>query len=325
MVIMNKVYLIKKILYAFVTLFAVVIINYFLFRVMPGDPVAMLVRNPSVSPETVRNIREMFGLDQPWYIQFFIYLKNLFTGNMGISFIYKKEVVTVIAERLVATVLLTFIAEIIAIVFGLFLGIVAAWNRGKKIDVIALGFALVTYAMPTFWLGVILIAFFSGYLNLFPTSGMVSPSFVFVQGFERIKDIAWHIVLPALTLALVLLGEYMLVMRSTLIDVLTEDYIVTAEAKGLTSKQILKKHALPNAMIPMVTIIALNLGFAITGALQVETVFSWPGIGRLMYDALQARDYPLLQGIFLVTSLAVIGANLISDLLYGYLDPRVKN
>jgi peptide/nickel transport system permease protein len=292
---------------------------------MPGDPVAMLVRNPNISAEAIAGIKEMFGLDKPLFVQFGIYLKNLFVGNMGTSFIYKDSVTTIIGERLFASLLLTLVAEILAISIGVLLGVLAAWKRGQRIDVLALGFSLVTYAMPTFWLGVLLIAFFSGYLRIFPTSGMVSSSLIFVEGFTKVKDVLWHLVLPSITLALVLIGEYMLVMRSTLIDVLTEDYILTAKAKGLSPKQILKRHALPNAMIPMVTIISMNIGFAITGALQVETVFSWPGIGRLMYDALSARDYPLLQGIFLITSLAIVGANLISDILYGYLDPRVRS
>lgn len=286
--------------------------------------VSVSVRNPNMSPEATARVRQMFGLDRPWYEQFFVYLKNLSKGNMGNSFIYKKPVAGIINERLMASLLLTVLAEIIAIVAGLFLGIVASMKRGKSIDIWAMGFSLITYAMPTFWLGILMITFFSVHLKMFPTSGMLSPGMVFVQGFNRWWDIGRHIFLPALTLSLVLIGEYMLIMRSTLIDILTEDYIITAEAKGMDEKSILKKHALPNAMIPMVTLISMNLGFTITGALQVETVFSWPGLGRLMYDALQARDYPLLQGIFLITGLCVVGANFISDILYGYLDPRVK-
>lgn len=322
---MNRAYFLKRFFFALFTVFTILVINYFLFRVMPGDPVNVLVRNPNMTPEAVAKVRQMFGLDRPWYQQFFIYLKDLSKGNMGNSFIYKKPVAGVISERLMASLLLTVLAEIIAIIAGLFLGLVAAWKRGKGIDITALGFSLITYAMPTFWLGILMMAYFSVHLRIFPTSGMLSPGMVFVQGFNRWADIGLHIFLPTLTLSLVLIGEYMLIMRSTLIDILTEDYIITAEAKGMDEKTILKKHALPNAMIPMVTLISMNLGFTITGALQVETVFSWPGLGRLMYDALQARDYPLLQGIFLITGLCVVGANFISDILYGYLDPRVNS
>ncbi len=322
---MSRSYFFKKMVFALLTIFAILIINYFLFRVMPGDPVSMLVRNPNMSPKAAQKIREMFGLNKPMYEQFAIYVKSLLYGDMGISFIYKKPVSGIIVERLAASLILTILAEVLAIGIGLFLGIMAAWKRGKRVDVLSMGFSLITYAMPTFWLGVLMIAFFSVNLRLFPTSGMISPNMVFATGLVKLKDIGRHIILPAITLSLVLIGEYMLVMRSTLIEVLTEDYIVTADAKGMDKKSILKKHALPNAMIPMVTLISMNLGFTITGALQVETVFSWPGLGRLMYDALQARDYPLLQGIFLITSFCVVGANFVSDIMYGYLDPRVKS
>lgn len=322
---MNRKYFARKLFQTAVTVFIILIINYFLFRVMPGDPVAMLVRNPKMSPEAVRNVVKMFGLDKPWYEQFRIYLLNLFKGDLGLSFIFKKPVAGIIAERLAASLLLTLLAEVLAIVLGVFLGIVAAWKRGQKIDVAALSFALLTYAMPTFWLGILMMAFFSVFLRIFPTSGMMSPSMVFAGLGERIIDVLRHLFLPVVTLALVLVGEYALIMRNALIDVLTEDYIVTAHAKGLQENKVLRRHALPNAMIPMVTIIAMNLGFTITGALQVETVFSWPGLGRLMYDALQGRDYPLLQGIFLITSVCVVGANFISDIVYSYLDPRVRS
>ncbi|HOE56585.1 MAG TPA: ABC transporter permease, partial [Bacillota bacterium] len=319
---MSRSYFLRKLFFALITVSAILVINYFLFRVMPGDPVSMLVRNPKMSPEAVQKVRELFGLNKPWYEQFTIYIINLLKGDMGISFIYRKPVSDIIIERLAASLALTIIAELIAIGIGLFLGIIAAWKRGKRVDMLSMGFSLITYAMPTFWLGVLMIALFSVNLRLFPTSGMISPEYVFTKGLIRLKNIGWHIFLPAITLSLVLIGEYMLVMRSTLIEVLTEDYIVTAEAKGMDKKSVLKRHALPNAMIPMVTLISMNLGFTITGALQVETVFSWPGLGRLMYDALQARDYPLLQGIFLIISLCVVGANFISDIMYGYLDPR---
>ncbi|MBN2794305.1 MAG: ABC transporter permease [Clostridia bacterium] len=321
---MSRKYLLRKVFYAILTLFGVLVINFFLFRIMPGDPISMLVRNPNANLETVARMKAQFGLDEPVYIQFFTYMSNLFQGDFGTSFHYNRPVLSVIGERVFATVLLVGTAEFFAIIIGVFLGIIAAHRRGSKVDVMSLSFSLVTYAMPSFWLGILLIAFFSGFLSILPTSGMTSPALFFATGFERFFDISKHLILPALTLALVLIGEYMLVMRSSLIEVLTEDYITTARAKGFDEKTVLRKHALPNAMIPMVTIVAMSIGFVITGALQVETVFSWPGLGRLMYDALQDRDYPLLQGIFYISSICIIGANLISDILYGYLDPRVK-
>ncbi len=314
----------KKLLQAALTVLGVLILNYFLFRVMPGDPASMLARNPRMSSESIARINEMFGLDKPWYVQFSLYLGDLARGDLGVSFIFKKPVALIIWERIPATLLLTLVAELIAIAAGMFIGVVAAWRRGSALDVTALGFALVSYSMPTFWLGILLVAFFAGFLHIFPVSGLISPALVFASPLVKLGDMISHLVLPSLTLALVLMGEYALIMRNSMIDVLTEDYIVTARAKGLAEAEILKRHAVPNAMMPMVTIIAMSLGFTITGALQVETVFSWPGLGRLMYEALKGRDYPLLQGIFLVTSAAVVGANFIADIVYGYIDPRVR-
>ncbi|PKL24549.1 MAG: ABC transporter permease [Spirochaetae bacterium HGW-Spirochaetae-3] len=321
---MKRTVFVKKIFQAALTILGVLVINYFLFRVMPGDPASMLARNPRMSAESVTRINEMFGLDKPWYVQFGMYFGDLVRGDLGDSFIFKKSVALIIWERVPATLLLTVVAEVLAIAAGMSIGVVAAWKRGRPVDVGALGFALVSYSMPTFWLGILLVAFFSGYLHLFPVSGMISPSLVFASPIVKLGDMLSHLVLPSLTLALVLIGEYALIMRNSMIDVLTEDYIVTARAKGLSESDILRKHAIPNAMIPMTTIIAMSLGFTITGALQVETVFSWPGLGRLMYEALKGRDYPLLQGIFLLTSVAVVGANFIADIVYGYIDPRVR-
>ena len=321
---MNKQYVLKKLFQSLITVFFVLVINYFLFRVMPGDPLQMLMRNPKASAEAVEKTRVLFGLDKPWYVQFGIYLRQLFQGDLGFSFLHKKPVAQVIASRVLPTILLAGLAEVFAIVIGTLIGIVAAVKRGKKVDVISLGFSLVTYSMPTFWLGILLVAFFSVHLRLFPITGMMTPGASFAGSWAMIRDTGRHLFLPVLTLALVLIGEYALIMRNSLLDILTEDYITTARAKGFSEKYVIRKHAVPNALLPMVTIIAINLGLVIAGTIQVETIFSWPGLGRLMYDALMNRDYPLLQGIFLLVSIAVIGANLLADILYGYLDPRVR-
>ncbi len=321
---MNKGYILRKIFQSLITVLAVLIINYFLFRVIPGDPMQMVMRNPKASPESIAHIRSLFGLDKPWYTQFGIYISQLFKGDMGLSFTFKKPVVEVIGARVFPTVLLVGVAEIIAIIVGTLIGIISAWKRGKKIDVIALSFSLITYSMPTFWLGIVLVVIFSVQLGIFPTTGMVTPGMSFYSFFDRFFNIGWHSVLPVLTFSLVMIGEYTMIMRNTLMEVLTEDYITTARAKGFKEKYVIMKHAVPNALLPMTTIIAINLGLVIGGAIQVETIFSWPGLGRLMYEALINRDYPLLQGIFMLVSIAVIGANLIADILYSYLDPRVK-
>ncbi|WML60415.1 ABC transporter permease [Neobacillus sp. PS2-9] len=317
-------YLIKKIANAIFTLFCVLIINYFLFRVMPGDPLAMMLRDPKASPESVEKMKHLFGLDQAWYVQFGLYVKQLLSGDLGMSFLFKQPVTELIAIKIVPTLLLVGVATLVSLIGGIFLGILAARKRGKKVDVMSLSFSLLTYSMPTFWVGVVLVALLSVHLTLFPTSGMTTAGLVFSSSMDAVVDVAHHLFLPALSLSLVLLGQYVLIMRNSLIDELTEDYVQTAKAKGFSEKYIVRKHAVPNAMLPMVTVISINLGFMIAGAIEIETVFSWPGIGRLMYEALLNRDYPLLQGIFLIISTCVIFANLIADVLYGYLDPRVK-
>ncbi|HCU08784.1 MAG TPA: ABC transporter permease [Clostridiales bacterium] len=322
---MNKKRIAKKLLYAAITIFFVLVFNYFLFRILPGDIVSMLARSGKTTPEMVANIREMYGLDLPWYQQFFVYLENLFTGDLGTSFIYKKPVAEVIGSRILPTVILLGSAEILAIVVGIIFGIVSAWKRGKPLDTGLLSTSLLLYSMPTFWLGMMLILIFCVNLRLFPINGMVTPGRVFIDTWAYINDVVRHMILPMACMAMVMIGEYAITMRSTMIDVLSEDYITTAKAKGFSNGYVLRRHAMPNAMLPMITLIAINLGLIVGGAIQIETVFSWPGLGNLMYGALINRDYPLLQGVFLLTTVTVILANFLSDILYEVVDPRVKS
>ena len=238
---------------------------------------------------------------------------------------YKAPVGQIIGAMILPTVLMLGLAEILAIIVGMFIGVIAAWKRGSKLDVGTLSFSLITYSMPTFWLGMIMVVIFCVNLRWFPTSGMTTSGMAFANSWEMVIDVAKHLVLPVITMSILLIGEYALTMRNTLIDVLSEDYITTARAKGFREKTVLKKHALPNAMLPMITIIAINLGLVVAGAVQIETIFSWPGLGNLMYEALAARDYPLLQGIFLLVTVCVIIANLLTDLIYDRIDPRVRN
>lgn len=322
---MSKSLVIKKLFYALITILIVLVFNYILFRVLPGDPLAMLMRNPRATPEMVEGIKQLYGLDQPWHIQFLTYFQNMLTGDLGISFVYKAPVGQIIGQKILPTLLLLGLAEVLAIIVGILIGVLAAWKRGTKLDVSTLGFSLVTYSVPTFWLGMIMVVVFCVNLRLFPTSGMFTPGKSFPTGMAMFFDLGRHLFLPVLTMSLVLIGEYALTMRNTLIDVLSEDYITTARAKGFRERYVLFHHAFPNAMLPMVTIIAMNLGFIVAGAIQIETIFSWPGLGRLMYEALSARDYPLLQGIFLLVTVSVVLANVLADITYSYIDPRVKN
>lgn len=320
---MKRSYLLAKLWQTLVTVVSVLVLNYFLFRIMPGDPVRLLVRNPNMGAEALARVRESLGLTGPWYAQFGRYLSDIFHGNLGESFVFHRPVIEVVGEKIWPTILLVGTATILATVIGTVVGVVAAAHRGKRLDVWSLSSMLLLYSMPTFWLGIILLMVFCVYLRVLPVAGMIT-SGLGLTGLAHWGDVLRHLILPSLCLALVLVGEYALIMRSSLIDVLSEDYIVTARAKGLPERRVLREHAVPNAMLPMVTVIAMNLGFIIGGAIQTETVFSWPGLGLLTYKALLARDYPVLQGIFLLITVAVVGANFLADVLYSYLDPRVK-
>jgi len=288
---------------------------------LPGDPIRLLFFDPRITAETQKKLASNFGLDKPLYIQYFIYLINLVKGDWGTSFLYREPVLEIITKRLFNTVLLLFPAMLLAVIIGSLLGVIAAWKRGTKIDVLILSLVLLFWSTPAFWLGMVLIIALMGIL---PISGMTTAGIEYSSIFDQARDIVSHMALPLISESVVLIGEYALIMRGTLSDVLTEDYITTARSKGFGDFYILRKHAVPNAMLPMITLIAMNFGLIVGGAIQVETVFSWPGVGRLMYDSIMVRDYPILQGTFLVVAVSVILANFMADIFYAYFDPRVK-
>lgn len=327
----------RRALFNLITLAAVVTFNFFLFRIVPGDPIAMMA-SPRMKPETKELIREQYGLDKPLWInlqamreegelsalfdsQFYYYLKNLVQGELGQSFRQKTPVSELIAGRLGPTVLLIMAGQITGILFGVMLGTVAAWKARSKIDTTTLFAGLIAWSMPPFWLGIVLLTLARGYL---PSGGYVTLGVTYANTFERWLDIARHLVLPAFTMAMLLFGAYVLVVRNSTLEVLSEDYILTAKAKGLSASAALWKHALKNASLPLVTVIAMELGAALGGAIQIETIFSWPGVGRLMFDAIAQRDYPVLQGVFLLLAVSMILANFLADLTYSFLDPRVE-
>lgn len=336
-------YFSKKIGWALLTILFVIVLNFFLFRILPGDPARAGIRDPRLTREAVEAIRVRFGLDKPvincfeslnplkpgsctvnpFQTQFFIYVNNLLHGELGFSYHSNRPVIDVLVERLKNTLLLIGAGEILAILIGLTSGVVAAWKVRTPVDYSALITSLIAWSLPTFWLGIILLFIGSRQFDL-PIGGKATPGASFDSNWEYYLDVARHMILPTLTFTIVFVGEYMLIMRSTMIEVLSEDFILTAKAKGLSAYQTLRDHALPNSMLPMVTIIALNLGFIVAGAIQIETVFSWPGIGQTIYEAVGRRDYPVLQGAFLIIAIVVIFANLTADLLYSYLDPRVR-
>jgi len=316
-----------KLVGAVLSLAFVLVFNFFLFRVLPGDPAKNLTRNRLVPAEQVQALRESFGLGKPLPQQFAGYVRDTLRGDLGISYKFRRPVSDVIAERIWPTVLLLGISTVLSTIIGLFIGIRGAWRRGSAFDRGSLAVSLALYAMPEFWLGILLLIAFGvgvGPLpGLFPTGGLSTPG-TDMTSLAGVLDVGRHLFLPCLTLTLAYLAEYALVMRSSLLDELGEDYLVTARAKGLRDALVLRRHAVPNALLPTTTLIFLNLGFVVSGAITTETVYSWPGLGLLSYEALRTPDYPVLQGVFLLFSAAVIIANLLADLLYPYLDPRVR-
>jgi len=334
--------LLKKLAWSIFTILFVIVLNFFLFRVLPGDPARAGVRDPRLKKEAVEMLRVRFGLDKPVIncfeslnpiklgsctvnpldTQFFIYVRNLLQGELGISYHTNRPVADILAERLWNTVLLIGAGQILSIMIGVVFGVFAAWKARTAIDYSAVITSLMAWSLPTFWLAILLL--FWGSNNGLPLAGKATPGSSALPLLQQWADIGIHMILPTLTYTIIYMGEYTLIMRSSLMDVLSEDYILTAKAKGLSTFQILKDHALKNAMLPLVTVIAINLGFTVAGAIQIEAVFSWPGLGLAIFEAVGRRDFPVLQGAFVLIAIAVIFANFLADLTYNYLDPRVQ-
>jgi len=322
-------YVIGKVAQAFLTLFFVLCFNFFLFRMMPGDPAALLLRGTAAfNPDTLAQVEKDLGLDEPLPVQFATYLKDTLTLNFGDSFVLQGAPVSqAIGERIWPTVLLVGTSTILSIIFGLIIGIYGGWRRGSAFDVGSLGFTLFVYAMPEFWFGILVLMAFAGgvgpFPSIFPTAGYQTAASG-LTGVGHWVDVLNHMVLPCFVLTVAYLGEYALIMRSSLLDVMADDFVQTARAKGLRENTVLWRHVVPNALLPTWTLTMLSIGFIFGGAITIEYVFSWPGLGLLTVQALDAKDYPLLQALFLLFSVAVIVTNLIADLTYMYLDPRVR-
>jgi peptide/nickel transport system permease protein len=319
-------YLGRKLAQALVTIAAIVILNFLMFRLMPGSPDRALGRNPNLTPEVIAAARARWGLDKPLIPdQLVAYVRSTVTGDLGYSIFYRGQPVTdVVGGSVGPTVLLVGLGELVAIIVGLLVGAYAGWRRGGVVDRIGNGASLVLYSMPYFVIGMPLIIIFAAGLHWFPTSGMSSPAAENGPFTDYLIDLGRHLVLPLTAVSLGLLGAYSILMRAAIIETRAEDYITTARAKGLTDSRILRAHAFPNALLPMVTLIAINLGYVIAGAITAEIVFNWPGLGTLTIDALSARDYPVLQGVFLLVAVSVVLANFAADIVYGFLDPRVR-
>ena len=319
-------YVFGRLLTAVVSLFAVIVAGFFLFRILPGDPVRAMTEGREVTAEQRAELRRQFGLDQPLWRQFLDYAEGLIHLDLGVSFQYREPVVDLILERLGPTILLAGTGTVIAALLGLFLGSRAGWRPGGRGDRVNTSVALFFWSVPTFWLGLLLIVLLAsgrGFMpGLFPTGGMVDPGLT--GPLERALSTAQHMVLPVTTMVAVIYAQYLMIMRSSLMDEKGADYLTTARAKGLRDVLVRRMHAVPNALLPTVTLIFLNLGQVVSGVILVETVFSWPGLGQLFYSGLEVPDLGLVQGLFVVFAASVILMNLLADLVYPLLDPRVR-
>ncbi len=315
-------YLLRKVLHALATLAFVLAFNFILFRAI-GDPVKLLTRSSvHLDPQEQALLREEFGIDDPLPQQFVNYLGDSLRGEFGYSFISGRPVMDSVVQRVGPTFVLVGTATVLSTLLGIVIGIKGAWRRGSAFDTGSLLGSLTLYSMPEGWLGMILLITFAGTLGWLPAGGIESTDEL--TGIAHVLDIAKHLVLPCLTLTLGYIGEFAIIMRSSLLEVMGEDFVLTARAKGVRDKDVRRRHAVPNALLPTFTLAFYSVGFILGGAVIVEQVFSWPGLGQLTYAAIQGSDYPVIQAVFLLSSAAVIFFNLLADILYGYLDPRVK-
>jgi peptide/nickel transport system permease protein len=316
----------RRLLHSLFVLWAVVTILFLMFRLMPGNPLANYIHE-ALTEEQQDQILRQFGLDQPLWKQYLIYLGNLAQGELGVSFHRKAPVAELIWSVLPNTLALTLTGVLIAYAFGMVMGAYLAWKRGSLIEGIAIPAALATRAAPEFWLGMVLLAVFAFALGWFPSGGANSPGAFFDSEWSRMlsRDFLLHLTLPALTMALYLQGLPLLLMRSTMLDVMHDEFVTMARMKGLSEWRIVIRHAARNALLPVVTAFTIILANTLGSNVVIETVFSWPGLGRMLVNAVQTSDYPLAQGAFFLLTLVLITMNLTADLLYGVLDPRVSH
>lgn len=316
-------FIIRRTLYSILLLFFALTLNFIIFRMAPGNPIQIVASANRLEPEMVERLIELWGLQEPLHVQYIRYIRSTLTWNFGYSYYSLEPVAREIGERLSNTVLLMGVSLLLACVFGTIFGIYAAYKRGSAFDLTSVTVSLFSFALPTFWMGLLLIYVFGYVLGLFPLAGTMSrpPP---IDPILRVLDLAWHLFLPGLTLFLFQYGFWLLMMRSTLLEALHEDYILTARAKGVDERGVLFHHAFRNAMLPLVTNIAIQIPGVLNGAILTETVFSWRGLGLYTWNAIQFNDYPVLQALFFIFALVTVVSNFLVDIFYGYIDPRIK-
>jgi len=319
-----KRYAAERLFHLLLVLFVVTTLTFLLFRLMPGDPTLNFL-SPTFTEETRAALLKSFGLDKPLWEQYLIYLDHLLHGDFGRSFLQDAPVSQILWSALPNTVVLTLVSLSLAYAFGIVAGAFLAFRRGKAVEATVIPAALATRAAPEFWLGMLLLALFAFQLGWFPTGGAVSPGGSLGTLGQRLTsgDFWWHLCLPALTLTLFLQGLPLLLMRATMLEVMNDEFIVMARMKGLSRWSIVMRHAARNALLPVVTAFALGLGASIGGNVVIETVFAWPGIGRVLVQAVQGADYPVAQGAFIMIAFVLVVMNTVADLAYAWLDPRV--
>lgn len=315
--------IIKRIAQAIPLLFVVITVNFLIIHLAPGDPIYSLL-GEGADANFIAQMKARWGLDQPLYVQYIKYISRVFQGDLGYSLLRSESVASLIVDRLQATLLLIFSAICIAVLVGIFLGVIASKKPYSLRDNLITGFSLLGTSIPLFWLGQILLIIFGVYLGILPISGMTNVRLE-LTGLDYALDVARHLILPAATLAIFFISFVTRLTRASMLEVLGQDFIITARSKGLSDMAVTYKHALRNALLPVMTYVGLSIGLLFGGAILTETVFSWPGMGRLLYDSLKLRDYPVIQGIFVFVCIIVMISNLIVDILYGILDPRIRS
>jgi ABC-type dipeptide/oligopeptide/nickel transport system permease component len=313
----------RRLLFGLPAIWLLITLVFMMVHLAPGDPMMFIAGEADISNEQLARLRQEYGLDQPLATQYLLYMKKVVQGDLGYSSRYRSPVLKLIGDRIPATLLLMGTALVLFIGLGLLLGIMAARRPNSGGDLFLSGLAIFGWSVPVFWLGQLLIIGFALKLDWFPAQGMLNlraPS----QGIERALDMLRYLTLPVMALGMRFLALSTRMTRSSMLQVLRLDYITTARAKGLPERVVLWRHALPNALLPVITIVGMNVGTMLSGSVLTEVVFAWPGMGRLLYDGIFARDYPLIIGIILVVSVAVVLANLVTDVLYSVVDPRIR-
>ncbi|MCX6461450.1 MAG: ABC transporter permease [Actinobacteria bacterium] len=313
----------SRLLVLLAMIFAVVTFNFFLFHIIPGDPILLIRRSQKLSPEQVTQLRMDYGLDGSLLQQYWRYLSNLLHGDLGYSFSLKEPVAGVLGHALLNTVVLLTVSTTIVVAVGIVIGVFAGARQGRKSDSSTVVGSLVLWSLPTFWVGILLVFTFSAWFRVLPTSGITTPNAVYANSAVYWSDVGRHLVLPTITLVIVDIAFFIIITRTSLVEAMSEDYMLTARGKGLSQRTMVWQHAFRNALLPVLTASVLYISALVAGAIQVEVVFSWPGMGLLTYNSVLARDYPMLEACFLITAIAVLFANFMADIVYRLVDPRV--